>query len=344
MALTAKGKKTISRFIGLVVIICGVFGLKYAAGTGLGQKYLPAFMVPKVKLDDQVTDSRFNTSGESNVAFAGLPTTKVANLSNVPVVRVKFWAWNAQMGCLLANGGPVTTQGSLMEKQDIKMFIERQDDNNQLMAELTTLAKSMKDGNTDPTEGSHYIAIMGDGSGAFLSALNTTLVDAYGEDYRAEIIGSCGYSRGEDKLMGPEKWATNPKTLKGALVAGVLRDGDWNIAVRFAGDNDVGVNPDEKTYDPNLLNFMNTSTYIDAAQKFVAGACEDRKVVNNGKPTGETKNVCVEGAVTWTPGDVIMAKERCRGEDVGRIHTRWRSGNQSSPSVGSGRRNFGSDL
>lgn len=310
MAITAKGKTTLLRFGGLLVIVGAVFGLKYAAGTGLGRKYMPAFMVSKVAMDDRNTDKRFNTSGTSDVPLADLPSSKVASLSGAPVVRAKFWAWNSQMGCLLANGGPVTTEGSLMAKQGVKMFIERQDDNNVLMAELTALAKDMHDGNVDPTKGTHFIAIMGDGSAAFLAALNKTLVDAYGEEYRAEIIGSCGYSRGEDKLMGPEKWATNPKTLKGSVIAAVLRDGDWNIAVRYAGDNDVGVNPDETTYDPNLMNFVNASTYIDAAQKYVAGYCEDRKVVDNGKPTGETKKVCVEGAATWTPGDVIMAKEK----------------------------------
>lgn len=310
MAITQKGKTTLLRAGGLLVLVGAVFGLRYAATTGIGRKYMPAFMVSKVAMDDRTTDTRFNTSGTSDVALEDLPSSKVAALSNAPVVRAKFWAWNAQMGCLLANGGPVTTENSLMAKQGVKMFIERQDDNSVLMAELTALAKAMHDGKTDPTEGSHFVAIMGDGAGAFLTALNSTLVDAYGEEYRAEIIGSCGYSRGEDKVMGPEKWATNPKTLKGSVIAAVLRDGDWNIAVRYAGDNDVGVNPDETTYDPNLMNFVNASTYIDAAQKYVAGYCEERKVVNNGKPTGETKKVCVEGAATWTPGDVIMAKEK----------------------------------
>jgi outer membrane protein OmpA-like peptidoglycan-associated protein len=42
----------------------------------------------------------------------------------------------------------------------------------------------------------------------------------------------------------------------------------------------------------------------------VQGYCEDRKVVADGKPTGAMKHVCVDGAATWTPGDVTMAKEK----------------------------------
>jgi OmpA-OmpF porin, OOP family len=94
------------------------------------------------------------------------------------------------------------------------------------------------------------------------------------------------------------------------VVAGVLRDGDWNIAQRFMGDNNIPNNPNERTYDPNAVNWVNASTYVDAAEKYVAGYCEERKVVENGRETGETRRVCVDGVVTWTPADVTIAREK----------------------------------
>jgi OOP family OmpA-OmpF porin len=307
MHITDQGKKTLTRLGILVGIAAVFFGIRYAGSHGYGTKFIPAAMLPKVALNDS-KDAPTSTASAS--AFAGIPSSKEADLPSAPEVRVQFWAWNAQMGCLYANGGPVTTKGSLMEKQGLKVSIKRQDDNTQLMAELTALAKSMHDGNNEPTEGVHFVGIMGDGSPSFLRPLNNQLIEAFGPDYRAEIVGSCGYSRGEDKLMGPEEWKTNHESLRGSFIAGVIRDGDWNVAVRFAADNGIPVNPDETTYDPDAMNFVNAKDYVDAGTKYIQGYCEDRKIVKGGKATGQKKHVCVQGVVTWTPVDVTIAKQK----------------------------------
>jgi outer membrane protein OmpA-like peptidoglycan-associated protein len=55
---------------------------------------------------------------------------------------------------------------------------------------------------------------------------------------------------------------------------------------------------------------VNVFDYIDAGQKFIANYCENRTVVSHGQRTGETKRVCVDGVVTWTPGDVNVATKR----------------------------------
>jgi outer membrane protein OmpA-like peptidoglycan-associated protein len=76
------------------------------------------------------------------------------------------------------------------------------------------------------------------------------------------------------------------------------------------GDNAIPNNPDETTYDPQAVNWINTSSYVDAAEKYVSGYCEERKVVQDGKLTGDRKRVCVDGIVTWTPADVTAAQGR----------------------------------
>lgn len=155
--------------------------------------------------------------------------------------------------------------------------------------------------------GANAVVIMGDGAGQFLAAINPQL-KKLGPDYIAKVIGATGYSRGEDAFMAPPEVKHDPQAAKGLLVAGVLRDGDWNIAQKWEGDNGIANNPDEKTYDPNAVNWINAADYLKAAEAYNSGQCEDRKVVKDGHPTGETKHVCVNAVVTWTPGDVNIAK------------------------------------
>ena len=224
-------------------------------------------------------------------------------------VRLLGYAWNAQMGLLYANGGAQTAPGSLMRKHDVNLHFIRQDDNGKMQEALVAFATQLSQGVPNPDKGAHFCAIMGDGAAAFLEGLNATLA-RLGPGYQAKIIDAIGYSHGEDKLMGPAAWKANPNAARGSLVAGVVRDGDWNIAQKWLGDNGIPTNPDEKTYDPNAMNWVNASDYVDAAQKYVAGYSEDRPVVVNGKRTGQTKHIAVDGVVTWTPGDVTVAEKK----------------------------------
>src|SRR5258706_6720895 len=213
------------------------------------------------------------------------------------------------MGMLFANGGPQTTSGSLMAKHGVNFKWSRQDDNGKLTEALVTFATELSRGNANPTKGAHFVTIMGDGGAAFIKGLNDSL-KRIGAEYQAKIVGAAGYSRGEDKFMGPPEWKANPSASRGGVVAGVLRDGDWNIAQKWLGDNGLRNNPDEKTWDPDALNWVAADTYVDAAKKYVEGWSDERIVVRNGKPTGEKKRVTVNGVVTWTPGDVTVAHQK----------------------------------
>lgn len=245
------------------------------------------------------------------VASTGIPTDEVANV-NAKKTIVEAMAWNSQMGFIFANGGPQTTKGSLMEANNVNMTIKRQDDCNQMAANLIKFASDYKE-NPGTAVGTNFIMIMGDGAPAWLAGVNTEL-KKLGDDYIAQIVYSCGRSLGEDKFMVPPAIKENPQMARGLVCSAVLRDGDWNIVIKWCADNGIPVNTDEKTYNPDAMNFIAASDYLDAAQKYLTGYSEERAVVKvdakTGKTakTGETKKVNVTAVTTWTPGDVNIAE------------------------------------
>lgn len=314
-----------------LIVVCGLSLVGYGAYRyGLFEK-----LIPKAKERPSVVPQKADLPGlpgESNASVvpASMPGSG-AGCSDKTEVRTLIWAWNAQMGMIFANGGAQSSSGSMMCERGVNLKLIRQDDVSKMQEDLITFANELKRGNRQPTKGAHFVSIMGDGSATFLKGVNDTL-GKLGPEYRAKVVGSCGYSRGEDKFMGPPEWKTNPAASRGGLVAGVLRDGDWNIAQKWLGDNGLCNNPDEKTFDPECLNWVNASTYIDASEKYVANYCETRPVVSNGKRTGESKKICVNGVVTWTPGDVTVAEKR--GGLVSVVSTREYSSQMPNTLIG----------
>ena len=228
-----------------------------------------------------------------------------AGCASEPEVRFYVWAWNAQAGMVLANGGKQATEGSLMCQHKVNLKLVREDNVDQMQALMATFAEGLKKGEKNPASGAHFVGIMGDGSATFLKGLNDRLAKL-GPEYVAVVVGSAGYSRGEDKFMGPPAWKKDPQAARGGLVAGYLRDGDWNIALKWLGDNRIPNNPDETSYDPDALNWVAANDYIDAAQKYVSGFCTE---LPNVKTKSKEKH-CVDAVVTWTPGDVTAAEQK----------------------------------
>lgn len=302
--------------IGAVVAIAALSIRKFAPD--LMDKVVPPKPVaessvpPKADIPDPTTKP---TAPAGSKAVAGsFPSIAEAELqpgcTDKPEVRWAHWAWNTHAGMILANGGPHAARNSSMCKAGVNLKLTREDEVPNQQALLVAFAEALKAGDPNPSKGAHFVSIMGDGGAVFFAELNALLKKKLGPEYRAQVVGSCGYSRGEDTFMGPPAWKANPQASRGGFAAGYLRDGDWNIAMKWLGDNGLCNNPDEKTFDPDCMNWVNASDYIDAAQKYVANYCEDRPVVRKGKKTGEKKKVCVNAVATWTPGDVIVAEKR----------------------------------
>jgi len=307
------GNKTIKPG-GLIIAIAVLFfivwkGVPAFLNTDLGQKIAPSKKVQESMTINKVTLPDAPKNIENTAPAVPLPGTSLATLSS-PEIRSEIWAWNAQMGLIFSVGGSQTTKGSIMEKRNVNLHLIRQDDVPQMQAHLIQFAKAYQtDKNTK--EGVQFVSIMGDGAATFLAGVNSEL-DKLGENYTAQIIGSPGKSLGEDKLMAPESWRDDPQQAKGKTIAGVLRDGDWNIAIMWASANGIPVNPDETTYDPDAINFINADNYIDAGTKYINDFKEERPIAHKGKidVLSGKHTVTVDGVVTWTPGDVNVAEKK----------------------------------
>jgi len=286
----------------VLLVVLFVFGLRKAAELG----WIPTPGVMKALVPEKAVLPDVKDAMVQNVEPVPLPASTPASVRSA-LIRGEIWEWNAQIGLIYANGGATTTKGSLMEKHGVNLALIRQDDTGKMQEDLIACAREISNGSSQCSNGANFVIIMGDGSGQFLAAVNPQL-KKLGKDFQAKVIGAAGYSRGEDAFMAPAEVKRDPQAAKGLLVEGVLRDGDWNIAQKWEGDNGIKNNPDEKTYDPDAVNWINASDYNVAAADYVAGKCDDRKVVKDGHLTGETKHVCVNAVVTWTPGDVTVAK------------------------------------
>lgn len=325
MKLTFKAK--------LILMILGVIAFVVVGRFAYSNGWIPGMKPVVSSVPKSANVPKGIELAKSQVPETPMPSSRASKV-NKPAVRILVWAWNAQMGEMYANGGPLTTSGSLMEKHDVKVQLTRQDDAEKMKADLISFAQELKSGNPQPSAGSHFVQIMGDGFAQFAAAINPTL-KKFGPEYTVRLVGSAGKSAGEDSFRGPQEWKDNPSKAKGGVCVGYLRDGDWNIAQKWLGDNGIKNNPDETTYDPDALNWIAANDYIDAVNKMIAGYSESRPIVRDGKKTGESKTITAQSVVTWTPGDV-MAAEKIGGL-VSILSTRENDGQMPLAIIGIGK-------
>ncbi|GGH58699.1 outer membrane protein OmpA-like peptidoglycan-associated protein [Filimonas zeae] len=283
----------------IAVVATGIAGVRWyqsrpkqvAASTEVGKVTLPNAPEPSLS---------------SNAVLLPLPGSNPAENGGTSITWLRM-AWNSQFSAYYANGGVHTTQGSLFDKAKLNITYVRQDDCNKQMADLVKFAQEYKNNQATPGV---LITFMGDGMPAFMTSLSKEL-EPLGAEYQPVIIPvTHGKSYGEDQVMGPQSWKADPKTALGKCVAGVLRDGDINILLKWAGDNGLKVNPDETTYDATAINLIAASDFLDAPNKYIAGYTESRKIVRDGKTTGKDTTVGVDGVATWTPGDVNISVKK----------------------------------
>jgi len=242
---------------------------------------------------------------KGNATLLTLPSSE-ESVNGGTKINWEVMAWNSQFPLMYANGGALTTKGSLIDQGNLQIKIIRQDDCNKSIADIVKFAQDYKN---NPEIPGVFASYMGDGMPAFFAALSKEL-EPLGAEYQPIAFYAMGKSFGEDKVMGPPEWKKNPKAALGKTCACYLRDGDMNILLKWAGDNGLKVNPDETTYDKNAINLIAANDFLDACNKYITGYKETRKVVKDGKKLNEEVTVGVDAVATWTPGDVNIAKQK----------------------------------
>jgi OOP family OmpA-OmpF porin len=286
-------------FIIAAVIAVGIFGVRWYQNRP--KDVNGSIEVGKVALPDAP-----DASLQGNAVKLPLPGEEQAVNAGTQITWERM-AWNSQFGGMYANGGVRTTKGSLFDKAHLDVTYIRQDDCNKQMADLVKFANDYK---SNPNTPGVLITFMGDGMPAFMTSLAKEL-EPLGPEYQPLIIPvTHGKSYGEDQVMGPLSWKQDPKNAVGKCVVGVLRDGDINILLKWAGDNELKVNPDETTYDGNAINLIAANDFLDAPNKYITGYTEKRKLIVNGRTTGTDTTVAVDAVATWTPGDVNIATKK----------------------------------
>lgn len=219
-----------------------------------------------------------------------------------PEVRGLPFGWNGFAAANYAVGGTSTAKGSIAEELGLNIKLGVQNSTTEQCNQLYAFAQALHDGQANPSKGSHFICLMGDGVPNYLTGLNARLKKDFGDEYRAEVVTFTGASFGEDFWMVKPKYS---KDARGSVTSTVIRDGDWNIAIIKSQLMGWPVNNDIGTYDGTKVNFVAAPNddYVEAGKMYISGAKVTLHLVKDGKITGEDTTLSVSGVASWFPVD-----------------------------------------
>ncbi|MBT1687251.1 OmpA family protein [Dawidia soli] len=292
--------KTSGKIVMILLVLGAIFAAKVYWWDKRPQEAKQSQEIGKVALPDAP-----EASLAGSATMMPLPSEEQSVNGGTKIVW-KIMAWNSQFPLMYANGGAQTTKGSLLDKAKLQVDVQRQDDCFKSLADIVKFAQDYKN---NPETPGVFASFMGDGMPAFFASLAKEL-EPLGPEYQPIAFYAMGKSYGEDQLMGPVDWKKDPKSALGKTVSCVLRDGDMNILLKWAGDNNLRVNPDETTYDKDAINIIAANDFLDACNKYITGYQEKRKLIKDGKKVSEEITVGVDAVSTWTPGDVNIAKQK----------------------------------
>ena len=244
--------KTSGKVLGIALVLGGLAAAKFLWWDKRPKETKQSTEIGKVVLPDAPEASLQGTAATK----IPLPSEE-ASANGGTKIKWEVMAWNSQFPLMFANGGPNTTKGSLIDNAKLQVNIIRQDDCNKSIADIVKFASDYK---SNPNTPGVFASYMGDGMPAFFSGLAKEL-EPLGPEYQPVAFYAMGKSYGEDKLMGPASWKTDPKNAIGKTVSCYLRDGDMNILLKWAGDNGIKVNPDETTFDRAAVNLVSASDF-----------------------------------------------------------------------------------
>ena len=291
----------VKRF-GLYIVLAIVGGLVWYFYTHTAKSV--ASTSQKIENVEQVT--AFSEDKVTTKNKQALPSFNTPANSGTSI-KWQVMAWNAQMPLMYANGGIKTAKGSLFDSAKINCEILRQDDCGQTVKDFQENSSQLANGKTDVPL---IISFMGDGIPGFSPALEQ--IKKNGKGHRPIVFYGMGRSNGEDCFWGPAAWKDHPELARGKGVLGVPGDGDINIVLHWAHDNDILVNGNEKVWDSMALNIIPCKDYnAELCSKILTGYHEDREIVVNGKTVPGSKHTLeCDAFTTWTPADVTIAKKK----------------------------------